>query len=316
MVSSLPSAAHGGRIELRQLRYFVTLAEELHFGRAAAREHIVPSALTAQVQRLERAVGVQLVDRTTRHVRLTEAGDRFLVEARQILDHVERAAEQARGTAAPTLRLGVLDEGYDAIRPVLRALQRQQPELEIHQVQAGVPEQCRMLADGRLDVGVGRLPGPATGVAAEVFRHDPLGVLMAADHPYADLPHVPVGALREETLLLSDGDVAPEFNAFVSEMCKLAGFFPASFPGTVQTLRAAVDLVAEKRCVLCAPASTSGWPDDVRWRPLGPVAPRYPWSLLWRAHEPSAQVLDLIAAARRLATERGWTGGAPEELVS
>src|ERR1051325_4044361 len=108
VVQALPGAVSSARIELHQLRYLVTLAEELHFGRAAAREHIVPSALTAQVQRLERAVGVQLVDRTTRHVRLTGAGERFLVEARQILDHVERAAEQARGTAAPTLRLGVL----------------------------------------------------------------------------------------------------------------------------------------------------------------------------------------------------------------
>lgn len=319
VVQALPGAVHGGRIELRQLRYFVTLAEELHFGRAAAREHIVPSALTAQVQRLERAVGVQLVDRTTRHVGLTEAGERFLVEARLILDHVERAAERARGTATPTLRLGVLDEGYDAIRPVLRMLQKRFPEIEIHQVQAGVPEQCRMLADGRLDVGVGRLTTGAAGIAAEVFRQDPLGVLLPADHPWADLPHVPVSALRDETLLLADGDVAPEFNAFVAEVCRSAGFFPSSFPGSVQTLRAAVDLVAQGRCVLCVPASTSYWPDDVCWRPLGPVAPRYPWSLLWREQEPPAPVLDLIEAARRLAGEKGWTSGAPvenRELVS
>ncbi|WP_305786594.1 LysR family transcriptional regulator [Symbioplanes lichenis] len=316
MVSSLPSAAHGGRIELRQLRYFVTLAEELHFGRAAAREHIVPSALTAQVQRLERAVGVQLVERTTRHVALTGAGRRFLVEARQILDHVERAAEQARGTAAPTLRLGLLDEGYGAIRPVLRMVQALFPEVEVHQVQVGVPEQCRMLADGRLDVGVGRLSTGTAGIAAEVFRQDPLGVLVPAGHPYAALAQVPVAALRDETLLLADDDVAPEFNSYVAELCRAAGFFPSSFPGTVQTLRAAVDLVAQKKCVMCVPASAAGWPDDVCWRPLGPVAPRYPWSLLWREHEPSAQVRALIATARRLATEREWTGSAPHEEVS
>jgi DNA-binding transcriptional LysR family regulator len=308
VIRSVADVAHRGRLELRQLRYFVTLAEELHFGRAAAREHIVPSALTAQVQRLEKAVGVLLVDRTSRHVALTEAGLRFLIEARLILDHVERAAVLAQGmaAAAPTLRLGVLDEGYDAIRPVLRAVQARYPELEIHQVQAGVPEQCRLLADGRLDVGVGRLPGGAAGVTAEIFRMDPLGVLLPSSHPYADLPHIPMTALKGETLLLADEEQAPELNGFVAEMCRAAGFFPDVFPGSVQGLRAAVDLVAQGRCVLCTPESGALWPAEVVWRPLASSAPRYPWSLMWRSNDPSRPALDLIALARSMADEKGW----------
>ena len=79
-------------MELRQLRYFVTLAEELHFGRAAAREHIGQSSLSQQLQRLERELGVVLLERTTHHVRLSAAGAVFLIEARQILAHVDRAA--------------------------------------------------------------------------------------------------------------------------------------------------------------------------------------------------------------------------------
>ncbi|HUR01400.1 MAG TPA: LysR family transcriptional regulator [Nonomuraea sp.] len=89
-------------MELRQLRYFVTLAEELHFGRAAAREHIVQSALSQQVQRLERELGVRLLDRSTHHVGLTTAGAVFLVEVRQILDHVNRAKQAARDAVAPS----------------------------------------------------------------------------------------------------------------------------------------------------------------------------------------------------------------------
>ncbi|AGL19370.1 LysR family transcriptional regulator [Actinoplanes sp. N902-109] len=304
-VQALPGGAHRGRIELRQLHYFVTLAEELHFGRAAAREHIAPSALTAHVQRLERAVGVQLVERTSRSVKLTRAGARFLVEARQILDHVERAAALAQG-AAPTLRVGLLDEGYDAIRPVLRAVQARHPDMAIHQVQAGVPEQRRLLADGRLDIGVGLLPGAAAGITAEVFRRDPLGVLVPAGHPYATQPSVPVTALRGETLLLADEEQAPEANAFVTEVLRSAGCFPQVFPGSVQTLRAAVDLVAQGRCVLCTPASTAGWPPDVVWRQLDGAVPHYPWSLLWRGADSSRQALAVVTTARLLAAEQNW----------
>ncbi len=298
----------GNRMELRQLRYFVTLAEELHFGRAAAREHIAPSALSQQLQRLERGLGVLLVDRDHRQVALTPAGARFLIEVREILDHVDRAACVAQGlaTAAPTLRVGVLDEAYDAIRPVLRAVQAEHPELEIHQVQAGVPEQCRMLADGRLDLGVGRACVGSLTIASELFRLDPLGVMVAAGHPVARLSGVPVTALRHETLLLVDEERAPEFHEFVSEVCRSAGFFPALHPGSVPTLRAAADVVDEGRCVLVAPESAAAAVPGLIWRPLVPAVPRYPWSLLWRAQNPARSVRTVVATARRLANEHGW----------
>ena len=98
-------------MELRQRRYFVVLAEELHFGRAAAREHIVQSALSQQLQRLERELGVRLLKRTTHHVQLTPAGSALLLEARQILAHVDRAAVAAQRAAGspPTLRVGIVD---------------------------------------------------------------------------------------------------------------------------------------------------------------------------------------------------------------
>jgi len=127
-----------------------------------------------------------------------------------------------------------------------------------------------------------------------------------------DIPAQP-DALVKLSLLMADEEQAPELNAFVAEMCRSAGFFPALFPGSVQTLRAAADLVAQGRCVLCTPSATAGWPGDVVWRPLGPAAPRYPWSIMWRTADPSPQALDLVATARRLAAEHSWRGNEAEE---
>ncbi|GIF46090.1 DNA-binding transcriptional LysR family regulator [Asanoa ferruginea] len=306
--SGVPDAVAAARIELRQLRYFISLAEELHFGRAAAREHIVQSALSQQVQRLERTLGVVLVHRTTRHIELTAAGSRFLLEARQIIEHVDRAAGLAQGltSAPPALRVGLLDEGYEAARPVLRTLRARYPELEVHQVQVGVPEQCRMLADGRLDVGIGRSCAAPPQIASELFRLDPLGVLVPDGHRLARLPVVPVSALAGETLLMPDESRAPELAEFVAEICRTAGFVPAAFCGSALNLRAAVDLVVGGCCVMCAPASTADLAAPARWRPLAPVVPRYPWSVLWRAEQPARAVLALVAIARELSRREGW----------
>ena len=176
-------------MELRQLRYFVTLAEELHFGRAAEREHIAQSALSQQVQRLERELGVRLVERSTHHVSLTAAGTVFLAEARQILAHTDRAAAIARSAtgAAAALRVGVIDASYDSMQQILHEVQACYPgliipRLIIHQVEASVPEQYQQLTDGRLDVGIGRAALAPPQVASLLFRQDPPGVLVPSGH--------------------------------------------------------------------------------------------------------------------------------------
>jgi DNA-binding transcriptional LysR family regulator len=297
------------RMELRQLRYFVTLAEELHFGRAAAREHIVQSALSQQLQRLERELGVLLLDRTTHHVGLTPAGGAFLIEARQILAQVDRAAAAAHRAAssAPVLRVGVVDASYDSMPQILRQVQQRYPELEVHQVEAGVPEQFRLLADGRLDVGLGRASLAPPDVASELFRLDPLGVLVPEGHPLADSSGVPVARLAAEPLLLAEDQRAPEFNQFVIELCRSVGFVPRLYRGTVESIRAAVDLVAQGRCVLCVPAScVAAVPGGIVWRPLVAPVSRYPWSVLWRAGDRSEHVRALVACAVALSQALGW----------
>ncbi|MEO3813218.1 LysR substrate-binding domain-containing protein [Sphaerisporangium sp. B11E5] len=296
-------------MELRQLRYFVTLAEELHFGRAAAREHIVQSSLSQQIQRLERELGVRLLDRSTHHVDLTPAGAAFLVEARQILDRVGRAGQAARNAAAsaPILRVGIIDAGYDTMPQILRELQRTHPDITIHQVEAGAPEQYRQLADGRLDIAIGHASQAPAEVTSKLIRLDPLGVLAPDEHRFAELDGVPVAALSDELLLLGEESQTPELNQFVITLCRSAGFAPTLYEGTVQSSRAAVDLVLQDRCVHCVPSSfrTSNRPGTI-WRSLIEPAMHYPWSLLWHQDNPSPHIATVIDSARHLAERLGW----------
>ena len=295
-------------MELRQLRYFVTLAEELHFGRAAAREHIVQSALSQQVQRLERELGVRLLKRSTHHVSLTAAGAAFLAEARQILAHTDRAAAIARSAAAASaaLRVAIIDASYDSMPQILHEVQGGPPGLVIHQVEANVPEQYRQLADGRLDVGIGRAANAPPQIASYLFRHDPLGVLVPPGHRLAGLDAIPVAVLAEEPLLLAEEARAPEFNQFTVEMCRAAGFTPTVHEGTVESIRAAADLVAQGRCLYCVPSSCVSALPGTTWRPLTEPASYYPWSVLWRATDTSDHVHALVRCAQTMSRRLDW----------
>jgi DNA-binding transcriptional LysR family regulator len=304
-------------MELRQLRYFITLAEELHFGRAAAREHIVQSALSQQVQRLERELGVRLLERTTHHVFVTPAGAAFLIQARQIIAQVDRAAQIARSTAgtAPSLRVGIIDASYDSMPQILHEVQARYPDLVIHQVEASVPEQYQQLLNGRLDVGIGRAALAPPGVASHLFRHDPLGVLVPDGHPFTALDGIPVATLAQEPLLLAEDAQAPEFNQFVVEMCRAAGFTPAVYEGTVESIRAAADLVAAGRCLYCVPSSCISALPGTIWRPLTEPVSHYPWSILWRATDTSEHVSAITNCARIMSKRLGWLAPHTEQLA-
>jgi DNA-binding transcriptional LysR family regulator len=306
-------------MELRQLQYFISLAEELHFGRAARREHIVQSALSQQIQHLEHELGVRLADRDTHHVQLTRAGHAFLAEARQVLTHADRAARAARrgSRVAPTLRAGICDPSYDSLPQILRRAKDRDPDLEIHQVETGVPQQVRMLLDGRLDVGFGRAANLPVTVASELVRLDPIGVLMAADHHLAGLPSVPIAALGETSLLMVEQARAPEFNDFLAEMYRSAGLVPTYYRGTVASICGAQALIAQGSCALCVPASGIKTLAGLVWKPLTEPISLYPWSLLWRSSDPALNVRAVVASARTLGAEHGWvTSRSPGYHVS
>jgi DNA-binding transcriptional LysR family regulator len=127
-----------------------------------------------------------------------------------------------------------------------------------------------------------------------------------ADHPFAELDGVPTAALAMEPLLLAEDARAPEFNQFTVEMCRAAGFTPTVYQGTVESIRAAADLVAAGRCLYCVPSSCIAALPGTTWRPLTEPASSYPWSVLWRAADNSGHVRAVVTCAQAMSKRLNW----------
>jgi DNA-binding transcriptional LysR family regulator len=284
-------------MEVRQLRYFVAVSEELHFGRAAQREHIVQSALSQQIGRLEREMGVRLLDRDTHHVELTPAGSAFLSEARLVLMALERASTIARRAAEEpaVLRVGT-SPGYQLPGRILGGVQGRHPDLEVHQIEATVSQQYGLLTAGELDVGVGYAIAAPDAVASQVFQRDAMGVVLGECHPLAHAEAVTVRQLEPESLLFGRPGQTPEHDDLVVHMCRDAGFTPTVYRGSVQSVIAGVGLVRALRCAMCLPQSLWHEYSGVRWRPLTQPETTYPWSVLWRTDDQSPVVRSFVSS--------------------
>jgi DNA-binding transcriptional LysR family regulator len=215
-------------MELRQLQYFVAVAEELHFGRAAERLHIVQPAVSQQLRRLEQELGVRLVDRSTRRVALTPAGERFLPEARAVLAAAARARDSV-GTVR-TLRLGT-STGLGARLPRLLAeFERRTGGAAIELVRVPAAARLRRVADGTLDAALVRGVTGHPGLRVEPVWTDPIVVALAQSHPLAAERPLRLAALEALPVRLpARGENAPLVD-LVTGACRAAGFEPRVEP--------------------------------------------------------------------------------------
>lgn len=175
-------------LEIRQLRYFVAVAEELHFGRAAERLGMMQPPLSRAIRRLERQVGVQLPERTTRHVALTAAGEVFLRDALGVLDAITAAARRARhaGGSEPRLRLALKADHDAGLLPrILSAYHGAKAALAVELVLGGRGEQAPALRDGRADVALVTGPFDDRGLDHQPLLTEPRLVALAASDPLA-----------------------------------------------------------------------------------------------------------------------------------
>ncbi|MGW2410541.1 LysR substrate-binding domain-containing protein [Streptomyces sp. NPDC001739] len=224
-------------MELRQVRYFVTVAHELHFGRAAERLHIVQSAVSQQVRRLERELGAELFDRSARQVRLTAVGARFLPEAQALLAAEERAravvAELTAGRSR-TLRLGTSTGLGAHLDRVLDALAGLAPEIGVELVSARAPERLDRVVSGELAAAF--LRGEPDNGGREGLRflplwQDPLVAAVPARHPLAASPGtVALTELAPVPLLLTERRNNRALVDLVVNACHDAGFAPVPGP--------------------------------------------------------------------------------------
>lgn len=218
-------------MELRHLRYFVAVAEECHFGRAAERLHMAQPPLSQQIRQLESELGVELLHRTTRRVGLTPAGERYLERARGVLAAVDQAGREATQVASGEVGrvvIGFVGSATYALLPGLaRDLREWLPGMEFEfKGEMLSPDQAADLERGALDVALMRTPILAEGLKMRTLHHEPLVLAVPQTHPLAVAETVRIADLREEPLVTHPGGHRSAIHEVVLAACQSAGFQP------------------------------------------------------------------------------------------
>jgi DNA-binding transcriptional LysR family regulator len=217
-------------MELRHLRCFSVVAEELHFGRAAERLYLTQPALTRQIQALEQTLQVQLFDRNRRRVELTPAGQAFLQTVHQLLGDLEQGIQQSRYIArkeAKQLRIGVTVPAlYQVIPDIMKRYKQKYPNIEITIIGQGTEAQVMDLQNNRLDVGVLHLPISDVALSIEPLCQASLLLALPATHRLAKQKKIALRSLHQEPLIFHPRAIGAALYAQFEQRCEQAGFMP------------------------------------------------------------------------------------------
>ena len=292
-------------MELRTLRYFVTLAEELHFGRAAHRLAITQPPLSIAIRSLENELGVRLFARTRRQVRLTHAGSIFLDEARIILARASAAPQLAQ--AADRGEVGRLAIGYMSatiftlLPPLLRAFAARHPGVRLDLRELTLPQQLAALRTGDIDASLTRPPVADADVATADLLWEPLRVAMPARHPLARARSVRAAQLAGQPFVMFQRAPGLVLYDLVLGFCLHHGFTPRVAQQASQT-HAVVGLVSAGIGVALVPASAEALRlRGVTFRPLAEKSPPVGTCVAWRRGDASPVLAAFVTIARRTA---------------
>jgi DNA-binding transcriptional LysR family regulator len=266
-------------LELRHLRYFVAVAEELHFGRAASRLNVAQPALSQQIKQLERELGTLLLARTKRRVALTEPGRLFLAEARRTLAQAALAVEVARGAEAGEvgrLRIGYVDAAlWSPLPEVIRAFRERFPRVAVTMLERPPAEQPNDIRRGDVDVAIG--PPPPAGAPVEVtpFTEETGMLALPSEHPFAAREAIAIGDLADVPWLLVPARVPSRLRDLTLRATAAAGFTPR-VGQEARELNTLIALVSAGLGVTLVPASASRFPrPGVVFRPVDGEALRF-----------------------------------------
>ena len=299
-------------MELRQLRYFIAVAELLHFTNAAKRLHIAQPPLSRQIRALERELGIQLFIRNSSKVALTHAGSIFLEEARGVLQRTEqavRAAREANTGRAGTVRLGIaLGMGETVSRVINRHL-RHFPDIEIDVVNMPSGFQSGALATRRIDVGFLRPPIDVTKLMSQPIAKERLSVVLRRQNPLARHRRLSLKQVAEEPLLLIAREISSGVYEKTLELYRTAGLSPRIIPTETTPLdEAGAILVDAGKGIYIAVGSHPVHPffaSRLAVVPLSDPAAEVEAHVAWRRGEQAKTVLNFVEFTRQVfAAER------------
>ena len=289
-------------VELRHLRYFIAVAEELNFSRAAERLHMAQPPLSAAIRQLERDLGVELFIRTTREVRLTDAGRAFLDGARRTLAEADRAAEEAKRAGAG--ELGKLRIAYSwSIRfetlPALgRAFRASHPDVELLAQEMWNARMPSAFANGSIDLAISLCPEIAAELELAPIRRERLVALLPEAHPLAGEQSLPLSSLFDQEFVLFPREIAPRLHDAFVAIYRRAGFEPQLRNESFHT-GWDLGVLAELPAVAIAPQTVAtGLPDGITAVVLSEPTDSLETCLVWRSDEESPVVAAFVAAAR------------------
>ena len=245
-------------MELRHLRYFVAVAEELHFGHAAARLHMAQPPLSMQIKQLESEIGFRLFQRTNRKVELTQAGALLLDDVRELLAELDRSVASAKRVArgeAGWLGIGFVGSATYAVLPAaLQRFREEHPDVELVLRELVSAKQAQALREGRIHVGLARPAIGEDGFESEVILNERLVAALPDSHPLAKNRRLRIEDLAREPFILFPQNPKPSYADFVLGICEQAGFVPRIVQEAAE-MHTAIGLVAAGLGVTLVPGS-------------------------------------------------------------
>ncbi|MGH9430032.1 MAG: LysR family transcriptional regulator [Terriglobia bacterium] len=307
-------------MELRHLRYFLAVAEELHFGRAAAKLHMSQPPLSQQIKRLEEEMGLRLFQRTRRKVQLTPAGSVFREEARQTLAQAEcavRSAQRASQGEIGQLVVGFVDSAvYHALPPVLRAFRGRFPDVELVLREQNPAEQFQALRSSRLNVGFARSAVTDPDLAQEEIFDEPLIAALPHTHALARRHRIQLRDLAGERFVFFPRALGPGFYDQVVSLCQKAGysFRVVQEANEMQTI---VSLVAAGIGVAIVPASIRSLRmPAVSYVSLAEPGARTAMRITWRREDTSPVLQAFLKVVHEVAHRRNGSSAPPNRRRS